>query len=60
MSARIHSTVADKTHKPQHPGVGTPGATFMCNACGQPRSLFGRKLQHVMGMRQYVCKGCVR
>lgn len=40
-------------------GAGMP-MTFRCGACGEPRSVIGRKMQFVRGLRQYVCKGCYR
>lgn len=36
------------------------GRNFTCAACVKPKSIIGRKLQRVDGMRQYVCKGCAR
>lgn len=33
--------------------------TFRCGKCSVPRSMLGRKLQRVKGIRQFVCKQCV-
>ena len=41
------------------PGVGHYSG-FRCAACCQTKGTLGRKLQRVMGLRQYVCKGCYR
>jgi hypothetical protein len=46
--------------RPQIAGPGMPGATFQCWKCRQYRSLFGRRLRRVRGLRQYVCKGCAQ
>jgi len=31
---------------------------FRCAACAKPSSTTGRKLQRVLGLRQYVCARC--
>ncbi len=44
--------------RPQ-PGIGHYSG-FLCAACGNKRDTLGRKLQRVMGLRQYVCRSCYR
>lgn len=41
----------------RNPGPGMH-ITFKCAACSKVRSCFGRKLQRVQGLRQYVCSTC--
>ena len=41
------------------PGPGLQ-ATFRCGRCDKPRQSLGRKLQRVLGLRTWVCKGCVK
>ena len=41
------------------PGIGYYSA-FLCALCHIKRDTGGRKLQRVLGVRQYVCKGCYR
>lgn len=40
-------------------GVGMAN-TFRCGACTKPRPIFGRRMRRVLGLRQYVCKGCAK
>lgn len=39
-------------------GIGDVGATFACGACGLFKSLMGRRMRKVRGLRQYVCSSC--
>ena len=41
------------------PGVGHYSA-FMCGRCNKPKGTTGRRLQLVLGLRTWVCAGCVR
>jgi hypothetical protein len=55
---------SDDTRSPpdakwQPTGVGM-APTFRCALCSKPRSPTGRKLQRVQGVRQWVCKYCVK
>lgn len=47
----------DGRYPPRGPGMSS---TFRCGACGQAKSVVGRRMQRVAGLRQYVCAGCVR
>lgn len=54
---------SDAARRPQdapqvRSGPGMAGATFRCGACGGYRSLFGRRMRPVQGLRQYVCAQC--
>lgn len=31
---------------------------FRCAACAKPKPVPGRRLKRVLGLRQWVCKGC--
>lgn len=44
------------TYKPAGPGMYM---TFRCAACCKVKEVQGRKMKRVLGLRQYVCKGCV-
>ena len=46
--------------RPQISGPGMPGATFQCWKCRQFRSLFGRRMRRVRGLRLFVCKDCAK
>lgn len=52
------NTAPDVRYPPR--GIGSPGQTFRCGACGQFRRLLGRKLQRVHGLRTWVCAGCAK
>jgi hypothetical protein len=55
MTARIHSAVADKTHRPKHPGVGIrPLMTFV--GCGHKGTNQGAQMRGYMPWR---CARCV-
>jgi len=56
MSDRIRSA-PDVAFKPA--GTGMAG-TFLCGACANFRSIYGRRLKRVMGLRQYVCAACAK
>ena len=32
--------------------------TFMCPRCAKKKDSHGRKLQRVLGLRTWVCRGC--
>lgn len=38
-------------------GTGMP-MSFRCAACAKPKPVPGRRLKRVLGLRQWVCKGC--
>ena len=35
-------------------------ASFLCGRCGIKKGLIGRRMQIVRGVKQYVCRGCVK
>lgn len=41
-------------------GPGGAGATFRCGRCTLFKSLHGRRMQRVQGLRQYVCAKCAK
>lgn len=43
----------------QNYGTGM-SSTFRCGACCKPKSIGGRRLKRVFGLRQYVCKECAK
>jgi predicted SprT family Zn-dependent metalloprotease len=56
MSDRIR-TAPDVAFRPV--GMGA-AISFRCAACAQPKPTLGRRLKRVLGLRQYVCKGCAK
>jgi hypothetical protein len=53
------NSVKQPDAKWRHAGPGM-SSLFRCALCGQARVTLGRKLQPVLGLRQWVCKGCAR
>lgn len=53
-------TSDDATRTSTTPKVPGPGMymTFKCAACWKVKAVQGRKMKRVLGLRQYVCKGC--
>ena len=43
----------------RHTGTGHH-VSFQCARCTLPKGALGRRLQLVKGLRQWVCKGCVK
>jgi hypothetical protein len=59
MSTNRFSAERDRTADRSTPSGGH-AMTFRCAACAGVRLVQGRKLQRVQGLRQFVCKGCVK
>lgn len=55
-SDRIRRDTPDRPFVPR--GIGDIGATFRCGSCDRLRSLFGRRIRKVRGLKTYVCRDC--
>lgn len=55
----MNSDNATKAPAPawRHAGSGH-SSTFLCPLCRKGRTMLGRKIQTVRGMRDWVCAGC--
>lgn len=51
------SSGRDLTASQTAPGIGS-WPSFMCGACGRRRSIGGRRMQRVAGLRTWVCAAC--
>lgn len=54
-----YSAARDLTTRQAAPAAGM-SQSFRCGACCKPKPILGRRLQRVMGLRQYVCCGCAK
>ena len=56
--SRIYSDTADLTTK-QPAGGGGMSISFRCPACDKNKPSAGRKLRRFLGLRTWVCAGCI-
>lgn len=54
-----YSSTKDTTMQ-RTPTGGGHASLFQCMRCGNKRSQQGRRLQHVRGLRTWVCAGCAK
>lgn len=54
-----YSSLRDLSQTQRSPASGM-SQSFRCAACCKHKPIRGRRLQRVLGLRQYVCAGCAK